>query len=53
MWHWNPVNRIAARIQMFEPDIIICDTGYGQDRIPHLMDLFPGRVWGCQYSARV
>ncbi|HUM43688.1 MAG TPA: phage terminase large subunit family protein [Fervidobacterium sp.] len=46
------VNRIAARIQMFEPDIIICDTGYGQDRIPHLMDLFPGRVWGCQYSER-
>lgn len=46
------VNKIAARIQMFEPDMIICDTGYGQDRIPHLMDLFPGRVWGCQYSER-
>lgn len=42
--------RIEEFIRPFDPDVIVADTGYGKDRIAHLIKAFPGRVFGCTYT---
>jgi len=44
------VKIIAAKLAPYNPDIIVCDTGYGKDRNAELLSIFPGRVWGCEYA---
>lgn len=46
----EPVGMIAASVKVYDPDIIIADAGFGADRNTYLMQLFPGRVWACQYN---
>ncbi|MCS7241259.1 phage terminase large subunit family protein [Candidatus Caldatribacterium sp.] len=46
------VKIIASRIAVYDPDIVICDTGYGKDRNAEMLAIFPGRVWGCEYTDR-
>lgn len=46
----EPVGLFAANLKPYDPDIIIADAGFGADRNTYLMQLFPGRVWACQYN---
>jgi len=42
--------QICNFIRPFDPDVIVADTGYGKDRVAHLIKEFPGRVFGCTYT---
>jgi len=46
------VKIIASRIAPYNPDIIVCDAGYGKDRNAELLSIFPGRTWSCEYAQK-
>lgn len=57
--HWvedNPsaplecVNRFTALLKPYDPDVIVADNGYGADRNSYLIQMFPGRVYACDWD---
>jgi hypothetical protein len=43
------VRLIASKLSLYQPEVIVCDSGYGQDRNSELLNFFPGRVYSCMY----
>lgn len=44
------VKQIASRIQVYNPEVIIGDFGFGADRNPYMLEVFPGRAFACKYT---
>ncbi|AYP68556.1 tail assembly protein [Exiguobacterium phage vB_EalM-132] len=44
------VGVISTLIKPFDPDIIIADNGFGADRNSYLMQVFPGRLYACDWD---
>lgn len=48
------IREIDRFITPFNPDIVIADKGYGQDRNPHLLKRWGiGRFYACEYSTEI
>lgn len=46
----EPVNRFAAILRNFQPEIIVADAGYGADRNSFLFSQFPQAFYACQWT---
>lgn len=46
----EPVNKLAAVLQAYQPDLIVADAGYGADRNAFLHTRFPKAMWSCTWG---
>lgn len=50
---FHTINSIDNFLTPFDPDIVLGDHGYGQDRNPHLKKRWEGRFYSCRYATDI
>lgn len=42
---------IIRRLQVYDPDMVVADAGFGRDRNPLLKEVFGEKFWVCKYNS--